>query len=55
MMYFVFCYLAMVGVMLDQHDNIKDLKQSDYIALLCAPIVIPMLIGMYINNKNNEQ
>jgi hypothetical protein len=54
-MYFVFCYLAMVGVLLDQTDNWNDLKKSDYFGLLCAPIVIPILIGMYINNKHNEQ
>jgi hypothetical protein len=54
MMFFVFCYLAMIGVLLDQHKNYKDLSKSDYVALFCAPIVIPILIGMYINNKQDE-
>ena len=54
MMYFVFCYLAMLGVLMNQHDKFDDLKKSDYLCLICAPIVIPMLIGMYINNKNDE-
>lgn len=53
-MYFVFCYLAMVGVLIAQHDSFDDLKKSDYFALICSPIVIPILIGMYINNKHNE-
>lgn len=54
MMYFVFCYLAMAGVLLNQHESYKDLKSSDFLALFCAPIVIPMLIGMFINDKHNE-
>lgn len=54
MMYFVFCYLAMVGVLIDQHNSFDDLKKSDYLALFCAPIVIPILIGMYINNRKDE-
>lgn len=54
MMYFVFCYLAMIGVLIEENDNWNDLEKSDYLALFCAPIVIPILIGMHINNKHNE-
>jgi hypothetical protein len=44
----------MIGVLIDQHNSFDDLKKSDYFALVCAPIVVPILIGMYINNKSNE-
>jgi hypothetical protein len=44
----------MVGVLINQHDSFDDLEKSDYLCLLCAPIVIPILIGMYINNRKDE-
>lgn len=55
MMYFVFCYLAMFGVLLNQYDNINEWKSSDYLALFCAPIVLPIMVGMRINDKRDEQ
>jgi hypothetical protein len=45
----------MFGILLDQHKTIDTLKSEDVLIAMFAPIVVPIIFGMFINDKYNEQ
>jgi hypothetical protein len=45
----------MFGILLDQHKNFDTLKSEDLFLSFLAPIIVPMIIGMRINDKNDEK
>jgi len=54
-LYCVVCYLIMFGILLDQHKTLDTLKFEDLLISFFAPIVVPMIIGMRINDKRDEK
>ena len=54
-LYCVVCYLIMFGILLDQHQSFETFKYEDFILSLFAPIIVPIIFGMHINDKRDEQ
>jgi|TARA_R110000868_G_scaffold398955_1_gene672415 hypothetical protein len=42
----------MFGILLSEHDNLSDWKNTDIVAFICAPLCVPVIFGMSVNNKN---
>lgn len=53
-LYCVVCYLIMFGILLDQHESLSTIRYEDLIISLLAPLIVPIIFGMAINNKSNE-
>ena len=54
-LYCTVCYLIMFGILVDQNKSFDDLKYQDLVISLLAPLIVPIIIGMRINNKSNEK
>lgn len=50
-LYCIVTYLIMFGILLDQHKSFDTLRYEDVLVSLLAPIVVPMILGMRINNN----
>lgn len=53
--YCIVCYLIMFGILLDQNKSFDTVKSNDLIISLLAPLIVPIIIGMRINNTNDEK
>jgi hypothetical protein len=45
----------MFGILLDQHKTLESLRSEDVLISLFAPIVVPIIFGMSVNNKSDEK
>jgi hypothetical protein len=50
-LYCIVCYLIMFGILLDQNRDLDTLKYQDVVISLFAPFIVPIIIGMSINDK----
>lgn len=49
--YCIVCYFIMFGILLDQHDTLYEVTGIEIFTALFAPIIIPIILGMKINNN----
>lgn len=54
LIYCFVCYLIMIGVLLKEEEHSGHLTNVDILMAIFAPIVVPILLGMYINSNNNK-
>lgn len=54
-LYSIISYLIMVGILLDQHDNFETLSWKDLKWFVFSPIVVPILIGLHINQHYEQE
>lgn len=54
MIYCLVCYLVVIGILLNEHNHIEDWTWNDIICLILAPIVAPVVFGMYLNKRKDE-
>ena len=56
LLYCVVCYLIMFGILLDEHDTLDEWKKQDIFYFVFAPVLIPIFIGIYMNEncKDND-
>jgi hypothetical protein len=45
----------MFGILLDQHKTVDTVTSLDLMISLFAPIVVPIIIGMRVNDKRDEK
>ncbi len=50
-LYCAVCYAIALGMLINERDTIDDLSIIDILIFAIAPISIPVLVGMYINNR----
>jgi len=46
-LYCIVCYLIMLGMIVEDHDNSEE-KYISYWSLVLAPLLVPIFIGMKI-------
>ena len=56
LLYCVVCYLIMFGILLDEYDTLDEWKKQDIFSFIFAPVLIPIFIGIYMNEncKDND-
>lgn len=54
MLYCIFCYLVVFGILLNEHEHLEDWTWDDVICFILAPIIGPIVIGMHINKRNDD-
>ena len=54
-LYCTVCYFVMFGILLDQHKSFDTVKSEDLFVAFLAPIIVPIIIGMRINDKRDEK
>lgn len=50
--YCIISYLIMFGILLSEHDNLNDWQITDILAFIFAPLCVPVIFGMSINEKH---
>jgi len=50
--YCTICYFIMLGIMLDEHKDWETFTYTEFVSCVFAPIVVPIIFGMSINNKS---
>ena len=46
MLYSAICYLMFIGITIEDADTVKDRPAGRFISFLFSPIVIPIILGM---------
>jgi len=54
-LYCTVCYFIMFGILLDQNRDFDTLKYQDLVISLFAPFIVPIIVGMRINDKRDEK
>ena len=54
-LYCLVSYFVMFGILLDQNRDFDTLKYQDLVISLFAPFIVPIIIGMRINDKRDEK
>ena len=51
-LYCIVCYLVMIGILLDENKSFDDLTSADIMCFILAPILVPIFLGMFMNNTD---
>ena len=54
-LYCIISYFVMFGILLDQHRTFDTLKYQDVVISLLAPFIVPIILGMRINGRCDEE
>ena len=54
-LYCIISYFVMFGILLDQNRTFETVKYQDVLLSLLAPFIVPIIIGMRINGKGDEE
>ena len=54
-LYCMISYFVMFGILLQEHKTFDTLKYQDVVLSVFAPFIVPIIIGMSINDKGNEK
>ena len=49
--YCIVCYLVAFGILLNEHEDLHQWTNNDIICFIFAPFCIPVIFGMYLNDK----
>ena len=55
MIYCIVCYLVIFGILLNEHDHLEECTWNDVICFILAPAVAPVVFGMYLNKRQDEE
>lgn len=50
--YIIISYLVMLGMIINSHDNVKDVNGITIFTFLLSPITLPIIIGMMMSHKD---
>ena len=54
-LYCIVSYFIMFGILLSQHKTFDTLTYQDVVLSVFAPFIVPIIIGMSINDKGDEK
>lgn len=54
-LYCIISYFIMFGILLDQNRTFDTVKYQDVVISLLAPFIVPIILGMRINGRRDEE
>ena len=55
LLYCIVSYLIMFGILLEDNESLDEITSEDIIISLFSPIIVPIIIGMRINDKSHRK
>lgn len=53
LIYCIVCYLIMLGILLDQFEDLDNIPFKDIVIACFAPFIVPVVLGMSINGRKD--
>ena len=54
-LYCIVCYLIMLGMVMDEYDELSDVDTEMFIPIILSPIFVPIFIGIELNGKTKQE
>ena len=55
LLYCFITYSICVGMLMDERDSLEEWSNTDIFLFVLSPIIIPVIVGMSLNNRNNDK